>query len=441
MAKNNSAVPKSSRGSFGGFLGSMVSAAKAKTAGGSLVASEAERVVIGIPIRALSKQILYGSDVDPLGRMKLYCGDSTAGKSALSWDDGRGYLQHAEDAGVDYILNEPRDSPDYRRSIITDEYIDRVTVSRTVSCEDWQRHLTEFILNMEKTFKARSGCAWPGLFILDSTTGTTSERVIAKIEEDGHASPSFPIVPNLIDQYLHFFLPRMTVWPISLICCNHLKWGQHPQNPALKVLRIPGGAALMFYSTYVFQVTRGKDISRHGVGGYTMDIKTLKMFGQGNRRMSVDLLWWGEVNPRTDLTEQQTVFDWHSATVTHIMDLPKAKADEVSGIITFPTDNNQQRTCNCPALGIRKAVPYAEVGQAIMQDNKILTQLQDYFAVKRRSAYRSGIAYDEQVRDAVKAGSIQNEESSQVIGREIDDKGSLEIVVDPNEGAEEANGR
>ena len=184
MAKASSGVAKTNRGSFGNFfLNSMVTGAKSKTSGGSLVASEAERVVIGIPIPALSAQILHGSDVDPLGRMNLFCGDSTAGKSALSWEKGRWFLKHDEDAGVDYVLNEPRDSPDYRRSVFTDEYIDRVLVNRTESCEAWQRHFTQFIQNMEKTFKARSGCAWPGLLILDSTTGTTSERVIAKIEE------------------------------------------------------------------------------------------------------------------------------------------------------------------------------------------------------------------------------------------------------------------
>lgn len=428
-------VPKANRGSFGGFfLNSMIEGAKEKTSGGSLVASDAERVIIGVPIPALSAQILHGSDVDPLGRMKLFCGDSTAGKSALSWNVSSWPLRFDPDAGANYILNEPRDSPDYRRSVYTDELIDRVIVTTTRSCEEWQRHLTSFVLNLEKTFKARSGCAWPGTFILDSTTGTTSERVIAKIEEDGHASPSFPIVPNLIDQYLHFFLPRMMAWPLNLICCNHLKWGQHPQNPQLKVLRIPGGAALMFYSTYVFQVTRGKDISRGGIGGYTMDIKTLKMFGQGNRRMSVDLLWWGQLNEATGKVEQQTVFDWHSATVEHIMGLPKAKFDEVSDIITFPTDNNQARTCNCPVLGIKKPIPYNEVGYAIMQDRKILTQLQDYFAVKRRCVYQPGVPYDQQIKEAIKTGSLQSEESTQVKGKEIDDQGSLEIVEGPDGG-------
>lgn len=401
------------KGSFGAFMKARVSQNKGKGLDSRLVAHQAERVVIGVPIKPLSAQILHGADVDPLGRMSLYAGDSTAGKSAFSWEKGRWYLECDEEAGVDYIQNEPRDSPDYRRSIFTDQYIQRVISTPTATVEEWQIHMTDIAKNLETTFRGRKGCAWPAIIILDSTTGTPSQRTIDDINKKGHASPSFPIVANLIDQYLHVILERLRHWPISLVFTNHLKWGQHPQNPQLKVHRIVGGAALMFYSTYVFMVSRGREISRGKVGGYSMNIKTLKMFGQGNRSVSVEVLWWNEPGPDGQ-PRQKTVFDWHSATIDHIIKLPAEKFREVEDIIQFQVVNQNARSATCHQLGIKKPEPYAKVGEAIMADEKLRVALQDYFAVKRRSAFRPGVPYDEQIADAIKAGSIDNQAPTQV---------------------------
>lgn len=411
------------------FFASQMSDAEAKN-GGVLVGNEAERVCIGLPLKAFSLQYVHSSDVYPLGRMGMTIGESDSCKTAYLFEQMRWFLRE-KDAGAVYLLNEARDPADLRTSIIGKELLSDGRFQLRGphdSLEHWQRNQTAILHQFENTFKVRGGCAFPVICGLDSITGTTNEETIKDIDELGHAKVAFAKDANLLNIYAKYLFQRVYRWPMAFVCTNHIKYGQDRYGN--KIMRIPGGDELRYVSTYITLFTKKKDISRLDVaGGRELRMKMVKSMGD-HREIDVEFTWTFDSHG-----QQHSVWDWHSATVTLLAGFTGERKKALEQIITFPNYNKSTRTTSCPEAGIKKPAPFDEVGAAIMATPSLLRDLQNHFGIKRRRVFEHGVPYIEQIQKAIEAGDVEQHDSRDV--SEVDKSSDDDAPAAPTEIAVE----
>lgn len=396
------------------FLSDQVSDSKARN-GGVLLGNEAERVCIGLPLKAFSLQYLHSSDVYPLGRMDMHIGESDSCKSAYAFEKMRWFLREDQSAAV-YLLNESRDPAELRASIIGKERLGDGRFKLEGPCaslEDWQRKLTWYVHRFEEKFKSK-GCAFPVNITLDSLTGTTNENVIASIDELGHAKIGYGQDANLINTYAKYLFQRLYKFPIALVTTNHIKYGSDSRGN--RIMKIPGGDELRYVSTYISHLKKvGKDIDRLDVaGGRLIEVTMMKSMGD-HRSLQVEFSWVHENG------EMKSTWNWHAATVTFLAGFTGERRKLVDEVVNFPGYTKSSKSCACPAVGIKKNAPFDVVGQAIMADAKVLKALQDLFGVKRRRAFQVGVPYDQQIAAAIAAGDTETHNSGDVDGAEAGD--------------------
>lgn len=418
----------------GDFFGTRAEDAKSKMGGnGSLLGTEAERAIIGLPLRAFSTQYLYSSSAYPLGRMEMTIGESDSCKTAFLFEKGRWYLRETG-GGFIYLLNEARDPAELRTSIIGRDLLDPTKggfrlEGPCASLEDWQRRTTGWLHQLENTFET-GGCGFPFMLGLDSITGTTNERTIDNIDKEGCAQITFGQDANLLNQYFKYLFQRVYRWPLSFVCTNHIKYGTDRYNN--RVMKIPGGDELRYASTYITHLKTQKQLDRLDIsGGRRILISSMKSMGD-KREVGVDFVWqYGEGG------EQKSLWDWHSASAELLSSFSGERKKLLDDIIDFPVVNRQSRTISCPALGFRKAVPYDELGKALMDSGKLLETLQDHFGIKRRRLFQPGVIYSEQIAAAIQAGEVEAPVRTDVENAVTDDEDigdeAAEIVIDPKE--------
>ena len=391
----------------------------------ALVGTEAERVVIGLPLKAFSLQYLYSSSVYPLGRMEMKIGESDSCKTAKLFESGRWFLREPG-GGFIYLLNEGRDPADLRTSIIGEGLLGGGGFRLEGPCaalEDWQRRTTGWLHKVEANFKKIGGCAFPFMLGLDSITGTTNEKAIANIDEEGCAKLTFGQDANLLNQYAKYLFQRVYRWPIAFICTNHIKYGQDRHGN--KVMRIPGGDELRYASTYITHLSKSKDIDRLDVaGGRRIVVKTMKSMGD-RREVVVDFVWNYDANGI-----QTSLWDWHAASVELLMNFSGEKGKRVEEIIEFRDVSKPRRTCACPALGIRKADSYDAVGKALMENSQVLTALQNHFGIKRRREFQTNVPYVDQIEEAIKAREVEKHSSADIGKVQSSDEEVSEVLID-----------
>ena len=306
---------------------------------GSLVGTESERAIIGLPLKAFSTQYVYSSDSYPLGRMEMIIGESDSCKTAFLFEKGRWYLRE-EGGGFVYILNEARDPADLRTSIIGRELLGDGRFQREGPCasmEDWQRKTTKRIHDFENTFDVTGGCGFPMMIGQDSLTGTTNENAIANIDKEGCAKITWGQDANLLNQYAKYLFQRVYKWPLSFVCTNHIKYGSDRYGN--KIMKIPGGDELRYVSTYITHLTTQKTIDRLDVsGGRRIIIKSLKAMGD-KREIGVDFVWhYGKGG------EQTSAWDWHAATAELLASFTGERKKQIDEIIELPIHVKTSRT-------------------------------------------------------------------------------------------------
>ncbi len=386
------------------FFGAHLEENQAKSGGASyLGGKDAELACIGIPLTAFSLQYLYNSNVYLLGRMEMTIGESDSCKSAFLFERGRWFLE--AHGAFNYQLNEARDPAELRSSIIGDELLEPgrgySMEGPCSSLENWQRNITAILKRYERTFAETGGCTFPAMIGLDSITGTTNEKVIEKIDKEGCAQITFGQDANLLNQYAKYLFQRLYRWPVSFVCTNHIKFGT--DNYGNRVMRIPGGDELRYVSTYITLLKwDGKVFKRaDAAGGRTINIKMKKAAGD-HRQCDVDFVWTYDTNENG---KQYSYWDWHRASAQIL----------ISAQLTTSMRKDLDDACHisdvnagygkCARLGLKKSTPLAEIGKALMDDDKVLKAVQGVFGIPRRAEFRPGVSYSQQIREAIEAGS------------------------------------
>lgn len=374
-----------------------------------IVGSEAQRIVLGLPLRALSLRYGFANDVFPLSRMTELYGMSESCKTAMLFEMFRWHIfgeavpmnpipsrELEPVGGFGFMLAEPRDSPDLRSSIIGHGFDEAFPAEPCNSIEDWQDGCTRWMKQSRATFSEVGSMPFPAALGVDSLTGVTTRDAIAKIWEKGHAERQFAVAAALINDYCKFLFNELRVWPISFIGTNHMKISKDARGFIER--RIPGGSSLDFYATFKMRMARKDDIEHLDDYGRLIHIvwdkNSLSAAGE-RRELKVHMRWVFDEN-----NVQHTWWDWHDATVELLLSHDGTRKNRIMDICQIEGVDKGKRKADCPTLGLKKAT-YAEIGEAIEQDDGVRNALDQLFGVRKRRQFVPGIPYIQQVRDAM----------------------------------------
>lgn len=408
------AVPDTRETQLDQMFGTMRDHVQERTGLVTSIGSEAETLVVGLPLPALCLQYVFQSTVFPLSRVVQITGEEGSAKSAFLYEMMRWHMTYG--GGGVLAQNELKDSPDLRASILEwrEQWLNRCDVTDTHSMEEWQKVWTFASQIAKQTLDAEGGPGRtvPILFGCDSVTATAPEAEIADMEKDGFAKRGFALLANLISRYMRSVPKRIEGYPFTYVGTNHLK--PSTDYRGLPTANIPGGKSLKFYETYEIEMHKHPhpDIDRLDYCGLRLIIKIRKnSLGPSRRQFVAEMLWWTTVVD--GVQRQNTIWDWDTATIDLLLrfDTDKGKKalyKALRDICDINVVSRADRTCWSRALGIPKddPQPYRTAGRLLEERPDLKLQMFPLLGIIQRSAFQPGVDYRELLA-AARAGAQQ----------------------------------
>lgn len=366
---------------------------------------DSDKIVIGLPLNAISLRYLFVNNVFPYSRMTELVGRSESCKTAFLFEMYRWHIFNTTDycqydpselhGGYIHNLVEPRDSPDLRESILRCSVNNKYPVIPCDAVEDWQKSCTDWVKRAEENYEP-GGMAYPIAIGVDSVTAATTRDEMNKTWEQGYADPGFSQIAKSINLWNKVFFQKMRVWPVSFIGINHMKESKDPRGYIDR--RIPGGDSLKYIATFLFRFQRKDDIEHLDESGRIIEITTDKNSlspAGGRRKLTVRMTWQFDDNGK-----QATIWDWHDASVELLTSFDATRKRRIMDIVTIENVDKKFRTADCSTLGLKK-VSWTELGEAIMKEPEIVSGLDKLFGVRKRKEFELGVPYAEQISNAI----------------------------------------
>ena len=403
--------------------------------------SEAEQLVVGLPLPALCLRYLFQSTVFPLSRMSVVTGQEGSCKSAFLYEIFRWHRLYG---GRNVLLEcETKDSPDLRASIL--EYDDKAcAMSRCESLEDWQKALTWFIEEYQRKMTGTKDQPGPGRIIpfclgIDSLMAKASEENIKKILDQGYAERAHPLEALKISQFMKVWPQKLSGWPFTVVGTNHLKpttdfMGRPGRN-------IPGGMSIKFQETYELEMAKIGDIHRADHDGIQVSIMARKnSLGPSRKQIKASLVWWNDIeelpndiapeetNLETNLDEvdleqakpiqvkstQRTMWNWHSASIDLLLEIQskdRGRWKKIEEVLDIQAERSKGNMIWSRALGISREdkVSFHKAGEMLEERPDILNRVHAILGIRERFNFEPGVDFRTQletVKQKVKANPI-----------------------------------
>ena len=367
-----------------------------------------DKIVVGLPLQAISLRYLFSNDVFPYSRMTELVGRSESCKTAFLFELYRWHIFNSTEistydpcamhGGYIHNLVEPRDSPDLRDSIIR---LGRPSPYPTVSAlcvEDWQKSCSDWIKRAETRFPVEAGeigaMPYPVALGVDSLTAATTRDEMEKTWDQGYADPGYSQIAKSINMWCKVFFCKLSPWPVSFIGINHQKESKMPNGAIDR--RVPGGDSLKYIATFMFRLQRKSDIDLLNGSGRVIEITTEKnsLSPANHEKLQVRMTWNFDEHSR-----QVTTWDWHDASIDLITSFDGVRKQRIMDIIPLVNVDKSRRTADCNELGLKKA-PWREIGAAIMTRPDIVDGLDKFFNIRKRRKFEMGVPYCDQVSSA-----------------------------------------
>lgn len=396
------------------------------------IGTEAEALLVGLPLPALCLRYLFQSTVFPLSRIIQVTGEEGSCKSAFQFEMMRWH--HVYGGGSVFIENELKDSPELRQSILqwNQQWLRRHEFVQTYSLEEWMDALTTFtnVARAQQDSADGPGHTIPIMFSVDSLMATAPQEQIEKIEKEGHSSRNFALAANLIASYMRTMPNRIKSYPFTICGTNHLK----PSTDFMgrPTHTIPGGKSVKFMETYEIEMHRAPsgDIDKLDYGGIRCRMVARKnSLGPSRKQIMAELLWWYE--EVDGMIRQRTAWDWDTASVNLLLSFATAKGkktlfNHLRDICHIVVKNKQE--AKCPTLGINDYVEYRVIGAELERRPDLLSQMYSVLGIQQRRAFQPGIDY----RDLLAAERQAAEEATANLYQNIENLPEVDPeVLDP----------
>lgn len=372
-------------------------------------AGDAGRLCRGIAFPSFSLEYLFQNNVLALGRFLQLVGVEGTCKSGFACEVGRWFIE----AGGMVVLkeHESKYSPDWPPSIVGWDNQDNFMYLPCNSINEWQQaQLWTFKSTKDAMLGTASnpgpGAIYPLLSIVDSIMAKGTDDAQGRIASAGFAGRDHAVDALSITRFLQYAPQQIANWPMFSIWVNHEKPQKVP-NSHVPERNKAGGKGKEFQETYEISMSRIKRFSTARWEGLDLQMRLYKnSLGVGDRKIPITVRWWYELADPTkprgpdNLPRQQTVFDWHGSTIDLLLQLKASKtpaATKVKDIANIQTA--AQGKVWCRQLGITDSSPVDRfvLGEALAQDEAVLTQLRDAFGIKIRDVFEPGVDFGQQI--------------------------------------------
>jgi RecA/RadA recombinase len=310
---------------------------------------------------------------------------------------------------------------------------------RMVQCdslESWQKALTWFIENNQKSMTGSKERPGPGRIIpfcigIDSLMSKASEETIGKVLKAGFSERAHPLEAMKISQFMKVWPQKLTRWPFSVVGTNHLKPTTDFMGRPGRAL--PGGMSLKFQETYELEMARVGDVHKSDHDGVTVTITARKnSLGPSRKQIKASLVWWNEYidveDPEAPIEDtvdievddvppsfttpvktvqavQRTMWNWNSATIDLLLEIQSKDSGRWKKIKDF-FDMTVVRTKGnnvwSDTLGISRDEPisFSRAGAMLEERPDLLNRLHALLGVRERLAFEPGKDMQLQMKDA-----------------------------------------
>lgn len=366
------------------------------------IGTEAETLLVGLPLPALCLRYLFQSTTYPLSRICQITGEEGSAKSALLYEIMRWHMVYG--GGGVLLENELKDSPELRQSLMqwNASWLNRLEVLKTYSLEEWQGGLTNFLTVAQRIQDAVGGPGRtvPIAFGVDSLMSTAPQSEIDAVLKEGFAQRGYALAANLIARYMRTMPVQIKAYPFSIIGTNHLK-------PATDFMgrptsTIPGGKSVKFMETFEVEMHRHHncDIDTLDYGGLRLIFKCKKnSLGPSRKMIVAELLWW-TVPDQQGIFRQQTCWDWDTASIELILRFETDKGkktifNRLQQICDINVTDKGKRIGWSRMLGIPRdnPVPFRQLGAMLEARPDLLAQMYPVLAITPRRPFEPGSDY------------------------------------------------
>lgn len=367
-----------------------------------IVGTEADILMIGLPLPALCLRYIFQSDVFILSRIWQLAGEEGSCKSALLYEIMRWHMIYG--GGGCLAETENKDAPILRNSILeyNRHWISRLTYAGCDTLEEWQQFLTTNVNGFRAAMDTPGGPGRtvPVCFGVDSLTAVDSKKEIDKTQKDGAATRGYALIANLIARYMRQGITKnLRGFPFSLIGTNHLKPAQD-ELTGVKKDNIPGGKAVPFMATFMLSMKRMADIDLQSHGGIRVNIKLQKnSIGVSRKAIQADMLWWHEMCEDGKTTRQRHVWDWHTATIDMLaafenMEGKKYLWKAINDVVDLRLIRSKKQMWS-RKLGIPETNPveYRVAGALLEQRLDLLLPLYPILGINQYTKFKPGLDY------------------------------------------------
>jgi RecA/RadA recombinase len=435
-----------------GLFSSMRDDLFARTGLRASIGTEAETLLVGLPLPALVLRYLFQSTTFPLSRITQITGEEGSAKSSFAYEMIRWHMTYGG-GGVE-AENELKDSPDMRNGIFAwnPTYLRRMEAVPTHYLEAWQDVLTHSmnIAKKQQDAPGGPGRTVPIVWLVDSLMSTSPLSEVQAVLKDGHAVRGFALAAQLIAKYMRTMPMQIQNYPFSIIGTNHLK-------PATDFMgrptaNIPGGKSVKFMETFEIEMHKqmSPDIDRLDYGGLRLIIKCKKnSLGPSRKMITAELLWWKEAVPEAERdpngpaiqTRTRAVWDWDTATIDLLLSFGKTEGkktifNSLMAICDINVTSTTLKTCWSRALGIPEDSPvyYRQAGSMLDQRTDLLMQMYPILGITPRRPFQPGIDYRELLATAeAQAGEAARNLYQATAMPAVDGTESQDVPVESND--------
>jgi hypothetical protein len=378
-----------------------------------IVAGEARKLVVGIPLPSLALMNLLQSSVLPVGRLYQITGEEGSSKSSFLAEMMRWVLIHS---GYSMVFEtEGKDIAELREAIwdYNDTWLNvRSLIDPCDSLEHWMTSLGKEIgevTRYNEGYGGSKGIGWrnPYIFGVDAFTSAAAKETITKIAQEGAPGRTYPIEANLISTYGRTWTDKLRGTSIIVAGTNHLKPKQDGHGN--EVSHSPGGKSLKFMESVEIQMKRLSKYKEASKSGVWLWIETMKnSIGERLKSARVAMVWDWRYHEDVDDWRQHVYFDWHTATLDMLLQFEADKDSKktwhaINDIVDI--NSATQGRYWSTRLGISREHPVRrhEFGKALDYDRGVCRELFPILGITRRPVFRPG----ERLEDTIKMASAK----------------------------------
>jgi RecA/RadA recombinase len=369
----------------------------------SIVASQARKLCVGLPVPSLAIEMLIMCSCWPLGRIFQLVGEEGCGKSTLLYEVVRWVMLHK---GYGHLFeNEGKDNAPVREGILeyNSHWLERrIRLDWTSSMDDWIRKVRRNMdavtvdnvgLPDESDTKRRTRFGWrsPYIYLVDSFLGTGTDARLEKIEKEGAPPQDYAREAGMFSSELKSWPGRIRNTSLMFGGTNHMK----PDRDRFgnKVPHKPGGKAMDFYESLEIHMDKfPSDLDHIYCGGYTVSLYTAKnSFAPQHRRLWVNVIWEKEETDDPKHPRKRMYWDWHTATADALMKFmgqSAAHRKAIHEVIDITGVRGHRLWSETLGIAEDDPVDYHTFGRMIDHNKEIRQQLRAVIGIEPMNHFR-----------------------------------------------------